>query len=174
MYTYSHKTSPGFCAELSHRQSIHIMVRGDLLVRSFCLQLMTYIPLFLKLQMHAWIKNFFFFFWGGDVPQDNCLFAGGTYGSYNDNHIQTQGCQILVIFTDMSFIQNSITMNSISGPDHLHSETLPPSLSLYTQTICRQKNMKKFMPGSDDRGTRYVRAALGCQNYVTLACLYTD
>lgn len=65
MYTYSHKTSPGFCAELSHRQSIHIMVRGDLLVRSFCLQLMTYIPLFLKLQMHAWIKKNFFFGGGG-------------------------------------------------------------------------------------------------------------
>lgn len=44
VYTYNHKTSPGFCAELSHRQSIHIMVMGDLLVRSFCLQLMTYIP----------------------------------------------------------------------------------------------------------------------------------
>lgn len=73
----------------------------------------------------------------------------------------------------MSFIQNSRTMNSISGPDHLHSETLPP-LSLCTfRLYADRKNMKKFMPGSD-RGTRYVRAALGCQNYVTLVCLYTD
>lgn len=75
----------------------------------------------------------------------------------------------------MSFIHNSITINLISQPDHLHSERLLSlSISLCTfRLYADRKNMKKFMPGSD-RGTRYVRAALGCQNYVTLACLYTD
>lgn len=104
MYTYNHKTSPGFCAELSHRQSIHIMVMGG-----FAGQIILFTtndlhsPLFLILHMTAiaWIKKIFLGERGGGkevcvcVPRDNCLFAEGG-GHDRSMHLLTLMVPIII------------------------------------------------------------------------------